>query len=111
MDSASHNPNERYFEAYNNSRRGRLIRRVQIESVTVRIEGLRDGSFFVHGPRFFYSLPTTIRNLTEIGVEKFKTKLGKYLENIPDESPIYSSVNRNSITKWCVSVPMGNIGS
>ena len=72
---------------------------------------MRHGIFFVNGPRLFNSLPTTTQNLTEIGVEIFKTKLDKYLENIPDEPPIYSGVNRNSIIEWCDSAPTGNLGS
>lgn len=75
IEGLVHNPNERYFEAYTNSRRGRHVRKVQIEYVSVRIEGLRHGSFVVNGPRLFNSLPLTIRNLTEVRVEKFNMKL------------------------------------
>ena len=75
IEDLVHNPNERYFEAYTNSRRGRHVRKVQIEYVSVRIEGLRHGSFVVNVPRLLNSLPLTIRNLTEVRVEKFNMKL------------------------------------
>ena len=47
---------------------------------TGNIKFIRDGSFNIHGPWQFNSLPTEIRNLTRINVDEFKTKLDKYLE-------------------------------
>jgi len=47
---------------------------------TGKILSIREGSFNIHGPWLFNSLPTEIRNLTKINVDELKTKLDKYLE-------------------------------
>ena len=57
---------------------------------------LRDGSFQIHGPRLFNSLPKKFINLTRISLEVFKMKLDKHLEIIPDEPKIGGLVPNTS---------------
>ena len=57
---------------------------------------IREGSFQVHGPRLFNSLPKKIRYLSRISLEDFKMKLDKHLEIIPDEPKIGGLVPNTS---------------
>ena len=53
-----------------------------------KIQSIREGSFNIHAPRLFNSLPMEIINLTKISVDDFKIKLDKYLEKLPDEPKV-----------------------
>ena len=66
-------------------RRGRsVIIKPIITSCPMRIRSIREGSFFINGPKLFNSLPS-VRNLTNCSVSTFKSKLDEYLSFVPDE--------------------------
>ena len=50
-----------------------------------RLQSLRDSSFCVNGPNLFNALPSHIRNMTNVGLPKFKAELDRYLKTIADE--------------------------
>ena len=64
------------------------------------IQTLRENSFQVNGAKVFNSLPKKIRNLTNIPLEEFKSKLDSYLETLPDEPqlPNYTPSTCNQVT-------------
>ena len=49
------------------------------------LQSLRDSSFCVNGPNLFNAMPSHIRNMTNIGLTKFKAELDRYLKTIADE--------------------------
>ena len=49
------------------------------------VKTLREQTFQVKGPQLFNALPASIGNMTICGIENFKMKLDKFLENVPDE--------------------------
>jgi hypothetical protein len=49
------------------------------------VRTMREQSFQVNGPRLFNSIPKKIRNMTKVPVDKFKERLDKFLEMVPDE--------------------------
>ena len=63
---------------------------------------------FVNGPRLFNSLPSEVRSVTYVSVEKFKTALGEYLEGVPEEPPVYNGNHRNSQLDLKTGGPTGS---
>ena len=49
---------------------------------------LREASFQESGPKLFNNLPNSIRNLTNVDVDKFKETLDKVLSEVPDEPKV-----------------------
>ena len=67
-------------------RYGRLCHVPSLKSsVSNKLQSLRDSSFCVNGPNLFNSLPSRIRNLSKVGLSKFKNELDKFLKTIADE--------------------------
>ena len=68
---------------------GRNGRMCKIPSISTKsrksVQSIREQSFQVNGPQLFNSIPASIRNMTKCGIEDFKMKLDKFLENVPDE--------------------------
>ena len=60
----------------------------QIRGTKGKIQTLREASFQVHGPRLFNSLPKSVRRITNVTVEEFKSSLDKLLELLPDEPKV-----------------------
>ena len=108
IESIVQNPSSYHFEVILNPRRGRLLKRRQISAVTTRVGSLRHGSFFINGPRLFNCLPAYIRNITGVSASTFKAHLDKFLEQLPDEPPVYCGRNRNSIIEWCEGGSVSN---
>ena len=87
------------LEVMNSSRRGRKVK-VPAMKGTGSIKSLREYSFQVHGPRLFNSLPRSIRELTRMNIEDFKSKLDKHLTSLPDEpkGPSYIPSTYSQVT-------------
>ena len=49
------------------------------------IRSLLEGSFCIQGAKLFNAIPKSIRNLTDIDILTFKTKLDEFLQTIADE--------------------------
>ena len=83
----------------NSDRRGRQLVIPPAKS-NGKVSSLREASFQVHGPRLFNALPKSIRNLTKVPVDEFKSKLDVFLQTIPDEPkvPGYTPSTCNQIT-------------
>ena len=64
------------------------------------IQTLRENSFRVNGAKVFNSFPKKVRNLTNIPLEEFKSKLDSYLETLPDEPQLanYTPSTCNQVT-------------
>ena len=82
-----------------NERRGREILVPQTKG-SQRVQSMRDRSFQVNGARIFNSLPKSVRNLTRISIDDFKSKLDNYLETLPDEPKLtcYTPTVCNQVT-------------
>ena len=67
-------------------RRGRLVNIKPLNNkCSLRISTVRDGSFFVNGPRLFNSLPSKLRNNSNCSVDTFKKHLDVFLSSVPDK--------------------------
>ena len=53
------------------------------------VRHLKDASVTIHGTRLFNLLPADIRNLSGCNVDRFKNRLDRYLERVPDEPQIH----------------------
>ena len=74
------------LKAIIHKRNGRLCYMSNIKSsASARIKTIRHGSFSIHAPQLFNSLPKDIRNISGCSVDVFKRELDKYLQRIPDE--------------------------
>ena len=62
----------------------RLGRKCQVPPIKKQskklIQTLREPTFQVNGPQLFNSLPASVRNMTNCGVDEFKIKLDNFLE-------------------------------
>ena len=60
-----------------------------------------ENSFAVKAAHLWNLLPPEVNSKTTL--IPFKTALGKFMENIPDQPPIvgYATANKNSMTDWC----------
>ena len=69
-------------------------------SKSAKIQSLYDRSFSTRGPKLWNCLPKPVRDQTEM--EKFKSELGAFLAQIPDEPPTpgYVRANNNSVLDW-----------
>ena len=82
----NHVPQIGELKAINHKRNGRLCYMPSVKSsASARIKTIRHGSFSIHAPQLFNSLPKDIRNISGCSVEVFKRELDKYLQRIPDE--------------------------
>ena len=68
------------LEVKTSERRGREVI-IPPSKGSGKFHTLREGSFQVHGPRLFNSLPKKIRNLTRISLEEFKMKLNSMIDH------------------------------
>ena len=80
-------------------------------TATDRIQSLREGSLSVNGPKLFNMLPQKLRNMTNVGLPKFKEKLDKFLSTIPDEPlcPGYTANRRAESNSLIDMVPACNM--
>ena len=68
------------------SRNGRMcIIPSMAKRTSTHLTNIREGSFCIDGTRLFNSVPKEIRDLTGVGVPKFKEKLDEFLSAVPDE--------------------------
>eukprot|EP00116_Pleurobrachia_bachei_P004794 sb/3465056/ len=67
---------------------------------SAKIQALYDRSFSTRGPKLWNCLPKLVRDQTEM--DKFKSELGTFLAQIPDEPPTpgYVRANNNSVLDW-----------
>ena len=67
---------------------------------SAKIQSLYDRSFSTRGPKLWNCLPKSVRDQTEMN--KFKSELGAFLDQIPDEPPTpgYIRANGNSVLEW-----------
>ena len=80
-------------------------------TATDRIQSLREGSLSVNGPKLFNMLPQKLRNMTNVGLPKFKEELDKFLSVIPDEPlcPGYTANRRAESNSLIDMVPACNM--
>ena len=74
----------------------RLGRRCAIPTLKPKQRMKRNQSFQICGPLLFNCLPKHIRNLTKIGIDKFKVELDAYLSQVPDEPKVGDLMPQNS---------------
>ena len=74
----------------NHIRRGRtcIVGRLN-KRAPCYVRHLKDASVTIHGTRLFNLLPADIRNLSGCNVDRFKNRLDRYLERVPDEPQIH----------------------
>ena len=72
-----------------------------------RVKTLKSSNFVINGPKLFNCLPSHLRNLTNCGLELFKSELDRFLELLPDEPlvPGYTS-RRNLATNSLIDVTL-----
>ena len=90
--------NEYKIQMYNSGRRGLLCKIPDLKSrATARLKSIKDRSFAVKGPKLFNTIPFELRNC-DISMEVFKSKLDKWLLQIPDRPclPNYQGQNAAS---------------
>ena len=74
------------LETYINVRKGRLCKVPAIKTKSRKsYQTIREDSFQVHGAKLFNCLPTEIRSISDVTIDKFKSNLDAFLETIPDE--------------------------
>ena len=83
----------------NNLRRGRIVERKQLKSVTRKVDTLREGSIVVNGPKLFNSMPKQIRAISGCSTEVFKRKLDLFLAHVVDAPPVYPANHKNSLVE------------
>ena len=71
----------------------------------VKIQNIRRASFAINGPRIFNSLPQHIRDTTNCDLNIFKSRLDRFLRNVPDQPLIpgytsYRLCDTNSLLDW-----------
>ena len=79
---------------------------------------LKDQSLTLRGGQVFNSLPIYLRNSTNITLDTFKSRLDRFLEQIPDNPPIPGLIpepirsctgkHSNSIQDWIVFLKLGD---
>ena len=86
----------------NHPRRGRLCYVRTTPGATHRIKTLVHHSFTYNGTRLFNCIPASLRNMTGLAPDTFKTHLDKWLADIPDQPPTpgYTTTNSNSLNDW-----------
>ena len=83
IGTATNNMNIRFHE---NKRLGRLCHIQQVHPrAATRVKTLKENAFATRGPLLFNALPRYLRDSTELGLEKFKNQLDKFLWTIPDQ--------------------------
>lgn len=91
-----------------NKRLGRLCKIPKLVGST-NTKKLRSQSLQSIGPSLFNSLPKKLRNIKQVGVDKFKEHLDEYLSEVPDEPKVpgmtpscltSDSVPSNSLIHW-----------
>ena len=70
-----------------------------------RVKTLESSKFLINGPKQFNCLPSHLRNMTNCGLELFKSELNRFLELLPDEPlvPGYTS-RRNHASNSLINV-------
>ena len=75
-------------------RNGRMCRIPNISTHSKKsVQSIREQSFQINGLQLFNLIPKSIRNMTRCGIEDFKMKLDKFLENVPDEPNVRGLVH------------------
>ena len=91
-----------WFEAY--LERGIKLRSKYNKKAPQKIRRVRHSSFFYKGPQLYNLLPEELRQFEEINepcqdhVDKFKEKLDKFLEKIPDEPTVAEPKHKRAAT-------------
>ena len=78
------------------------------KSATMKAQSKYDDSFAVMGPKLWNCIPAATTRETKLS--SFKTSLGKFLKQLPDNPPTpgYTSINTNSILDYVVrGQPLG----
>ena len=73
----------------------------------VRVKTLKSSNFVINGPKLFNCLPSHLSNMTNCGLELFKSELDRFLELIPDAPlvPGYTS-RRNHVANNLIEVTL-----
>ena len=90
-------PNDLEFQFQNHVRLGPQCKRKIYKCSSMSVSSLRHNYFSCIGPRLFNILPSYIKKSNTL--ETLKSRLDKFLINIPDKPPTpgYASVNSNSL--------------
>ena len=77
---------------------------------TSGVKSLREASFCIQGARLFNVLPMEIRNISNVELSVFKTKLDEFLRTIPDEplSPGYTDARQAESNSLLHMMPQEN---
>ena len=80
-------------------------------TATSKLQTLRDTTFCVNGPQLFNVLPSRIRNMTKVGLPKFKAELDKFLKTVADEplSKGYTAGRRAASNSLLHMIPASRI--
>ena len=96
-----------------NDRKGRMVD-IPKKSDSALGNKLKDQSLTLRGGQVFNSLPIYLRNSTNITLDTFKSRLDRFLEQIPDNPPIPEPIrsckgkHSNSIQDWIVFLKLGD---
>ena len=96
-------PNDLYVKFTHSDRRGiRAIVPPLTKTASAKAQSKYDESFAVLGPKLWNCIPSDTTKITKLVT--FKTSLGKYLKQIPDQPPTlgYTAVNNNSLLQHSV---------
>ena len=95
-----------------NERRGRMIDLPKrFPNKQTLANKIRDQSLVIRGGRIFNALPHNIRNLTNITLDTFKSRLDAFLQHIPDTPSIpgmYPEPGSNDIVDWIHYLHLGD---
>ena len=107
-------PNDLGISFYKTSRHGWKCRLKPLSNRRGKLATIKENSFSNRAAALFNILPKKVKEA--VTPENFKTRLDKFLKNIPDEPPIHGYVprNKNSLLDWAAgrwdnkSVAFGN---
>ena len=95
-------PNNIGMEFYKNDRLGVRVRLPSLNHKTQRsVATAYDNSFGVKAGKLWNKLPKSVNS--QPSLDRFKSALGSFLEDIPDHPPIsgYPYLHSNSLLDWC----------